>query len=301
MTIVPPEPGEPRRPHGPRDPGDAWVEGPAGERYWGRYGAAGLLALDPERGVLLQHRVSWSHFGDTWALPGGARHHGESAADGALREAREEAGVPRGAVARRFESVFDAGYWTYTTLVADVVEPFEPVISDPESHELAWVPVERVTDLPLHPGFAASWERLRDLLAVRPAVVVDAANVVGSVPDGWWRDRAGAAARLLSRVSVLAGQGFGAADLGLPEARWFPEVSVVVEGQARAVDADAAGIALVRAEAAGDDAIVAEARRLAEAGRKVHVVTSDRGLVARVTAEGAFAHGAGWLLERLPQ
>ena len=71
MTIEPPVPGEPRRPSGPRDPGDAWVVAPTGERYWGRFGAAGLLAVDRRRGVLLQHRVSWSHFGDTWALPGG--------------------------------------------------------------------------------------------------------------------------------------------------------------------------------------------------------------------------------------
>ena len=80
VTILPPEPGEPRRPHGPRDPGDAWVEAPDGQRYWGRFGAAGLLALDADRGVLLQHRVGWSHFGGTWALPGGARHQGEDAA-----------------------------------------------------------------------------------------------------------------------------------------------------------------------------------------------------------------------------
>src|SRR5690606_4660163 len=76
VTIVPPSPGEPRRPHGPRDPGDAWVVAPTGERYWGRFGAAGLLALDADLGVLLQHRVAWSHFGDTWGLPGGARHEG---------------------------------------------------------------------------------------------------------------------------------------------------------------------------------------------------------------------------------
>ncbi|WP_258222948.1 NUDIX domain-containing protein, partial [Microbacterium sp. HMWF026] len=91
MTIEPPAPGEPRRPHGPRDPGDAWVVAPTGEKYWGRFGAAGLLALDADRGVLLQHRVAWSHFGNTWALPGGARHQGESARDGALRESGEEA------------------------------------------------------------------------------------------------------------------------------------------------------------------------------------------------------------------
>ena len=41
---------------GPRDPGDAWVEGDSG-RFWGRFGAAGVLAYDPDRGVLLQHRA----------------------------------------------------------------------------------------------------------------------------------------------------------------------------------------------------------------------------------------------------
>ncbi len=65
-----------------------------------------------ERGVLLQHRVSWSHYGDTWALPGGARHEGESASDGALREAAEEAGVPDAAVRPRLLSVLELGYWT---------------------------------------------------------------------------------------------------------------------------------------------------------------------------------------------
>ena len=100
MSIEPPA-FEHRRPVGPRDPGDAWVVAPSGERYWGAFGAAGLLALDEHRGVLLQHRVSWSHYGDTWALPGGARHEGESAGDGALREAAEEAGVPDGCGAGR--------------------------------------------------------------------------------------------------------------------------------------------------------------------------------------------------------
>jgi 8-oxo-dGTP diphosphatase len=156
VTIEPPAPGEPRRPDGPRDPGDAWVVAADGTRFWGRYGAAGLLAIDPTRGVLLQHRVSWSHFGDTWALPGGARHRGESARAGALREAGEEAGVPEDAVTFRFESVYDAGVWTYTTVVADVIRPFDPVISDPESHALAWVDAAEVDTLPLHPGFAGA-------------------------------------------------------------------------------------------------------------------------------------------------
>jgi 8-oxo-dGTP pyrophosphatase MutT (NUDIX family) len=132
-----------------------------GEKYWGRFGAAGLLAVDAARGILLQHRVSWSHFGGTWGLPGGALHEGESAIDGALREATEEAGIPDGAVQVRFTSVLDLKIWSYTTVVADVVEPFMPVISDPESVALEWVPVDEVVHRPLHPGFAASWPSLR--------------------------------------------------------------------------------------------------------------------------------------------
>jgi 8-oxo-dGTP pyrophosphatase MutT (NUDIX family) len=298
MTIEPPAPGEPRRPFGPRDAGDAWVVAPTGERYWGRFGAAGLLAVDPERGVLLQHRVSWSHFGDTWALPGGARHEGESACDGALREAAEEAGVPDGVIRPRLLSVLDLGYWSYTTLVGDVAVPFEPVISDPESRELAWVPADDVSRLPLHPGFASSWERLRPALALRPAVVVDAANVVGSVPDGWWNDRVGAASALLGRITRLAAEGVPAAALELPEDRWFPEWTVVLEGQARAAG-DSPGLRVTRAEASGDDAIVAETQRLAAAGRAVTVVTSDRELASRVTDAAATARGARWLLDLL--
>ena len=299
MSIEPPAPGAPRRPLGPRDPGDAWVVAPTGERYWGVFGAAGLLALDADRGVLLQHRVSWSHHGDTWALPGGARHEGESACDGALREATEEAGVPDAAVRPRLLSVLDLGYWTYTTLVGDVIRAFEPMISDPESHELAWVPPDEVADKPLHPGFASSWAELQPLLGVRPAVVVDAANVVGSVPDGWWHDRPAAARRLIARIVRLAQDGVPADALDLPEHTWFPEWVVVVEGQARAAGDGVDGVQVVRAPASGDDAIVAETVRLVEADRTVTVVTSDRELARRVTDAGAAVRGTRWLLDQL--
>lgn len=148
---------------GPRDPGDAWVEGDRG-RYWGRFGAAGVLAYDPDKGVLLQHRALWSHNGGTWGLPGGALHHGEEPVTGALREAFEEAAVPAGNVDVLFTSLFDVGYWSYTTVVVLVREPFDPVISDPESLELRWVPVADVGFLELHPGFEASWPGLRERL-----------------------------------------------------------------------------------------------------------------------------------------
>ncbi|MBD8012881.1 NUDIX domain-containing protein [Microbacterium sp. Re1] len=304
MTIVPPAPDEPRRPLGPQNAGDAWVVAPTGEKYWGRFGAAGVLAVDPERGVLLQHRVGWSHFGGTWGIPGGALHEGESALDGALREAQEEAGIPDGALHARFARVLDLQIWSYTTVVADVLAPFDPVISDPESLALDWVPVEEVDRRPLHPGFAASWPLLRSLLSVHPAIVVDAANVAGSVPDGWWKDRAGAATRLHERLSSWAADGVDAGSLGLEADRWFPPVSMVVEGAARAIpdarhQAHGARVAIVRAAGAGDDAIVEEARRLVADGSEVIAVTSDRGLAVRLDETRARVESAGWLLRQM--
>ena len=155
-----------RRPLGPRDPGDAWVEGEHG-RLWGRFGSAGLVVHYAAKGVLLQHRATWSDQGGTWGLPGGALHQGEDAVDGALREAKEEAAVPPDSVRVLFTSVFDVGYWSYTTVAARVVEPFEPAISDPESLELQWVDLDGVSDKELHPGFAAAWPALRRQLEDR--------------------------------------------------------------------------------------------------------------------------------------
>ena len=298
MTIEPARAGEPPRFSGPRDPGDAWVVAPSGERYWGRFGAAGLLALDAERGVLLQHRVGWSHFGGTWALPGGALHEGEPPLDGALREASEEAGVPLTAVRPRFTSVLDLGIWQYTTVIADVVSHFAGAVTDPESVAVEWTPVASVSDKPLHPGFGAAWPRLQELLHVRPVIVVDAANVVGAVPDGWWKDRAGAAERLLARIAALASDGVPALALGLGATVWFPEYAVVVEGAAcEAGEID--GVRLVRASGSGDDAIAGEVVDLVEGGYAVTVVTSDRALRARAEEAGATVHGAGWLLDLL--
>jgi 8-oxo-dGTP diphosphatase len=299
VTIRPPDPGAPRRPLGPRDPGDAWVIADSGEKYWGRFGAAGLLAHDPARGVLLQHRVSWSHFGGTWGIPGGARHQGESATDAALRESLEEAGVPGDALAPLFTSVLDREVWTYTTLVATVTRPFEPVIADPESNALEWVPLSDIDRLPLHPGFAGSWPELRGLLTTRATLVVDAANVVGATPDGWWKDRAGAAERLLERLERVSTEGAPADAFGLPGERWFPRVVAVLEGAAR--DATSIGsVEAVRAPAAGDDEIVAQAEAAVERGDRVVIVTSDRGLAERVAGLGAVVQSVSWLRAQLP-
>lgn len=141
--------------------GDNWVYAPDGRKFWGRFGAAGLLVHHLELGVLLQHRAAWSHFGDSWGLPGGARHEHETALEAAVREAEEEAGVPAHLLRVQFTSVLDLGFWSYTTVVVHATARFEPVISDRESIALRWVPIPEVDELPLHPGFAESWPELR--------------------------------------------------------------------------------------------------------------------------------------------
>lgn len=111
-------------------------------------------------------------------------------------------------------------------------------------------------------------------------LIVDAANVVGSVPDGWWRDRRGAAERLRDRLAErdqAAGgefEGIGAVE----------EVVLVVEGAARGVES-VPGVRVDPAPGSGDDRIVELAAAYAERG--CVVVTADRELRERVRAYGA--------------
>ena len=107
--------------------------------------------------------------------------------------------------------------------------------------------------------------------------LVDGNNVMGSRPDGWWRDRRGAMQRLVNQLDDLA------ADTGA-------EVEVVFDG----LDA---GLHAVRSRVAfaphADDAIAERAKP------GVTVVTSDRELAARVRAKGADVEGAGTFLDRV--
>ena len=285
---------------GPRDPGDAWVEGPAGERYWGRFGAAGLLVQGPGEQVLLQHRATWSHHGGTWGIPGGALHRDESPLAGALREAHEEAGVPADGVTPVATFVADRVIWRYTTVLVRAEQAFTPVAGDAESLELRWVDANEVDALDLHPAFGRAWPRLRAMLTARPALLVDAANVVGARPDGWWRDRAAAAQRLENRLSDAASRGYPAAQWDLDGDRWHVPTEMVVEGQARSL-AGAGRVQVTRAERDGDGTMVARAQARVAAGDQVTVVTSDRELTRRVLEIGARARGAGWLLRMLDQ
>lgn len=109
-------------------------------------------------------------------------------------------------------------------------------------------------------------------------LVVDAANVVGSVPDGWWRDRRGAAERLRDRL---------AAD-GLPGHDGPVEIVLVVEGAARGVQS-VPGVRVEPAPGSGDDHMVELVAGAVE--RAVLVVTADRELRRRVQDLGAEVTG----------
>ena len=165
-------------PEAVRGDGDGWVLSDNGAAYWGKHGAAGLLrrghrARTAHPRTLLQHRAPWSHQGGTWGLPGGARDSHETPEQAAVREAHEEAGLPAESLTVRTTVVTaeisgtTGSHWTYTTVIADAAELLETV-PNRESSELRWVAEDEVAELPLHPGFAASWERLREVAATIP-------------------------------------------------------------------------------------------------------------------------------------
>jgi hypothetical protein len=139
---------------------------------------------------------------------------------------------------------------------------------------------------------------------------VDVANVMGARPDGWWRDRAGAAVRLHADLVRLAesgrpiepGDAEAPGDTSPHRQAGTPDIVMVLEGAAKAaadrVPASAAGgrVRVVLAPRSGDDAIVALVRELP--GRRA-VVTADRELRARCVAGGATVLGPSWLLRLL--
>jgi 8-oxo-dGTP diphosphatase len=142
-------------------------------RHWGRYGAAGLLVVtsaDDVSHVLLDERADWVHQGGTIGVPGGAIHPGEEPIDAALREAGEEVvgleDLTVDVLARHVEPCADCARWTYTTIVtrAPSLLPVRP--RSMESAGLTWVPVDEVEQLLLHPGFAAAWPALRQLVGL---------------------------------------------------------------------------------------------------------------------------------------
>jgi hypothetical protein len=135
-------------------------------------------------------------------------------------------------------------------------------------------------------------------------VIVDGANVVGSRPDGWWRDRPGAARRLAGRLSAALTVDPARLADALGRSGSELRVHLVLEGAAARVEdlPTHPHLAVVHAEADGDSAIAQLAADLADAGTgdPVLVVTADRGLRERVRATGAATTGPGSLLDALP-
>lgn len=284
--------------------GEQWVQCGCGQRHWGAYGAAGLLLVDqlPARRVIVQHRAEWTHFGGFWGIPGGARHRAEGALDGALREAAEEAAIDPAATHPVATRVLQHPDWSYTTVLARADDGVQPQVSDTESQDVSWVDLDDLDTLPLLPALAQAWPELRRMAGTAATLIVDAANVVGSRPDGWWRDRAGATRRLLVQLEGLARAGVPASLLGLPGHWWWPQILLVTEGMARHVQpAEADLVQIIRAPGEGDDQIVAEARARREGhGAAVLVATADRELISRLAAHGAGHLRPRGLLDRLP-
>lgn len=108
-------------------------------------------------------------------------------------------------------------------------------------------------------------------------LIVDAANVVGSRPNGWWRDRAKAAADLCHDVARAVESGHLAAP-----------VVVVLEGQARGgvAEGDANGVRVIHASGSGDDTIVDLVVQGVADGAAVTVATADRELRVRTQEAG---------------
>ena len=118
-------------------------------------------------------------------------------------------------------------------------------------------------------------------------LLIDAANVIGSRPTGWWRDRPGAALTFVERVRTAAAAGtFG------------EDIVVVLEGAARSgvEEGSVDGVRVVHAPGSGDDTLVAVA---GDTAGQVTLVSADRALRRRAEALGAQVAGPGWLLDVL--
>ncbi|GAA4054502.1 NUDIX hydrolase [Nonomuraea soli] len=273
--------------------GDGWATCAQGHTHWGVHGASGLLVVHHDAAgvpyILMQKRALWSHHGGTWGLPGGARDSHEDPIATAMREAREEAALDKHDL--RVSGVYldDHGGWTFDTVIAESGGLIDARPANAESTALRWVPLGEVTGKRLHPGFAHTWVTIQDVLAPQ-TLVLDVANIVGARAEhGWWRDRAGAASRLLTEVA--------AARLRHPVLdQWFPRIVAVVEGAARGVE-PVPGVEVVAAQASGDDTIVDVVRGV-PGWQGVTVVTADRGLRDRVS-DRARTEGPKWLINQL--
>lgn len=156
---------------------DDYVTCDQGHSHWGTQGAAGLLVRhrgeDGESRYLLQKRSPHVQHGSTWSTPGGALQHRESPEAGAVREAEEEGmRLPEGL---RHSHTFadDHGGWAYHTVVMDAPRQFDPSGGRSwESEGHGWFTPQEMKRLPLHPGFAATFDKIRRSGTVEPRFTV---------------------------------------------------------------------------------------------------------------------------------
>jgi len=119
-------------------------------------------------------------------------------------------------------------------------------------------------------------------------------NVIGSTPDGWWRDRPGAIRKLAARLQSLA------AASGQP-------ITLVLDGRPLSdlPEGDHDRVRVVYATRGGRDAAddrLVELLAAMPSSPSVLVITSDRDLADRARQLGAEVHGAATLraaLDRL--
>jgi predicted RNA-binding protein with PIN domain len=116
--------------------------------------------------------------------------------------------------------------------------------------------------------------------------LVDGMNVIGSRPDGWWRDRRGAMRRLIDDLEAFARE-------------TGDEVTVVFDGRPFELRGDLVDVGFAPGgRNAADHAIADMVRVDADAG-SLTVVTSDRELEDAVSAAGADLLGSGAFRRRL--
>ena len=151
-----------------RQSGDGFIRCSDGHVRWGRFGAAGVVFVtnrDGDPHVMLQLRSGFAHEGGTWSCAGGALDEGEGPYEGALREATEEVGAVPDDHRLVGEYVFAPSTdWTYTTMVIEVGDTFGDSVNF-ETDAVAWIHVDHVERKPLHPGFAAAWPHLREIIS----------------------------------------------------------------------------------------------------------------------------------------
>lgn len=143
--------------------GDGWIQCRCGGEHWGVNGAAGLLLIRNQK-LLMQHRAPWVHNGDTWGLPGGARDSHESIQEAAIRETVEETGINPGHLKVVELFTDDHTDWRYDTVIALAQDDLETANWNQETHDIGWFEIDAIERLDLHPSFAKTWPKLKELV-----------------------------------------------------------------------------------------------------------------------------------------